>query len=229
MKSGFCWSEGQFRSDFDSHLITPSSSEVGDTSSLISFTMLSLAVLRSSGRLQVTHKPSKAATSSTSFTARLSSSSAAYRPQSTSIFKTKLYSRHIHTSKLALSQPNDQNDTFRGAGEFKRLVPRNADKIDESGNLSTSEGLSMPTQSSGGLTKRNNSDISELDIFEGEGAVITAYSESGFVLNEEYTEGAVLAFPQRFWSWSPQTLDEITIESLAPIWLHNPVPRTSLP
>ena len=84
----------------------------------------------------------------------------------------------------------------------------------------------MPTQSSGGLTKRDNDDISKLDIFEGEGAAITAYSATGFVVHEEYTEGAILAFPKKFWSWNAASVDDITIEKLAPIWLHNPAPRT---
>lgn len=114
-------------------------------------------------------------------------------------------------------------------GEFHRLNDTSQGKIDEFGNFQTAEGVAMPTQSSGGLTKRNNADISELDIFSGEGAVISAYSESGFVINEEYTEGSVLMFPKRFWSWKPKTLDEITLEMLAPIWLHNPVPRTLSP
>ena len=84
----------------------------------------------------------------------------------------------------------------------------------------------MPTQSSGGLTKRSNEDISALDVFEGEGTVVTAYSESGFVINEEYTEGSILTFPKKFWSWKASSMDDITIANLAPIWLHNPVPRT---
>lgn len=112
--------------------------------------------------------------------------------------------------------------------EFRRLSSKEEGTVDETGNYTTPQGVAMPTQSSGGLTKRNNSDISELDIFGGEGAVITAYSESGFVVNEEYTEGSVLMYPERFWSWTPSEIDEVTIESLAPIWLHNPTPRAYL-
>jgi hypothetical protein len=99
--------------------------------------------------------------------------------------------------------------------------------IDEQGNYRGVGGLAMPTQSSGGLTKRSTDDLSSLDIFEGEGAAITAYSPTGFVINEEYTEGPILAFPKKFWAWNVKTMDDITIESLAPIWLHNPAPRTS--
>lgn len=137
-------------------------------------------------------------------------------------------SRHFHSTWQVQEQEKPEKPSFLGAGEFHRLNDKSQGRIDEFGNFQTAEGLAMPTQSSGGLTKRNNSDISELDIFEGEGAVITAYSESGFVINEEYTEGSILSFPKRFWSWKPKTIQEITMENLAPIWLHNPVPRTSL-
>ena len=114
-----------------------------------------------------------------------------------------------------------------GKHEFNRRSNTDGSTIDEHGNYTGSGGVAMPTQSSGGLTKRNNEDISSLDLFEGEGAVVTAYSESGFVINEEYIEGSIISFPKKFWTWTATSMSDITIENLAPIWLHNPTPRTS--
>lgn len=134
--------------------------------------------------------------------------------------------RKFRSSSWIRSQKKPEEVGFQGKNEFTRRTNTDGSKIDEFGNYTAPGGIAMPTQSSGGLTKKNNEDISSLDIFEGEGAVVTAYSESGFVINEEYTEGSILAFPKKYWSWNATSMSDITIENLAPIWLHNPVPRT---
>jgi uncharacterized protein len=136
-----------------------------------------------------------------------------------------VYSRYFSCSARANSQPAHGGTGFGGSDEYQRLAGSNRALIDENGNYTAPGGVAMSTQSSGGLTKRNNTDIGSLDIFEESGAVVTAYSETGFVINEEYTEGSILCFPERFWSWNVSSLEEITIETLSPIWLRNPVPK----
>lgn len=145
------------------------------------------------------------------------------------IFRTSTVPARLYSDVPSNQSAKDAaQKSFMGTEEFRRLVNKDEGTIDESGNYKAPGGVSMPTQSSGGLTKRNNTDISELDIFGGEGAVITAYSESGFVINEEYLDGSLLSYHDKFWSWTPTNMDEITMENLAPIWLHNPTPRTYL-
>ena len=188
--------------------------------------MLSFVRINVSRRVDVASKAPKAKFTSHPITSNSGLQSLPSQHKSLSKFTTLTSSRLFSTSSAVKDDKKDVKASFMDGGEFHRLNDPSQGKIDEFGNYKTAEGVAMPTQSSGGLTKRNNADISELDIFEGQGAVITAYSESGFVINEEYTEGSVLMFPKRFWAWKPKTLDEITLETLAPIWLHNPVPRT---
>lgn len=135
--------------------------------------------------------------------------------------------RHFSQStNLWNKKDAEKAPSFANMDEYRRLKDPNAGTIDDQGNYQAPGGLSMPTQSAGGLTKRNTEDFTSFDIFGNEGATITAYSESGFAIGDEYADGSVVIFPKRFWTWNVSSIADITIESLAPVWLHNPTPRT---
>ena len=119
-----------------------------------------------------------------------------------------------------------EKERFKEIEEYTRLAGNKGGEIDEFGNYTTENGVKMPTQSSGGLTQRKESNLGSLDVFGEEGAVVTAYSPLGFVINELYSEGPLLCFPDRYWSWRCSNMDDLSASKLAPIWLRNPVPRT---
>ncbi|ETW05040.1 hypothetical protein H310_04085 [Aphanomyces invadans] len=51
---------------------------------------------------------------------------------------------------------------------------------------------------------------------------ITEYDDGGFVVNEVNLRGSIAVFPEIAMMWRPQTMDEITKESLAVFTVANP-------
>jgi hypothetical protein len=73
--------------------------------------------------------------------------------------------------------------------------------------------------------------IYHFDLFSGAekpSVFIKGYSDYGFLFNSnEVVVGSVIVFRDGYFSWNVKMFDEITFESLAPVWLHHPIPSTS--
>lgn len=65
------------------------------------------------------------------------------------------------------------------------------------------------------------------DLFGGEKSSysIRAYTDTGFVIDNDYIEGPICLFGDDFFSWNIKSPKDINIESLTPLWIHNPTPR----
>jgi hypothetical protein len=73
--------------------------------------------------------------------------------------------------------------------------------------------------------------IYDFDLFSGAEKPlvhIKGYSDYGFLFNtDEVVIGSVIVFRDGYFSWNVKLFDEITFESLAPVWLHHPIPSMS--
>jgi NADH dehydrogenase [ubiquinone] 1 alpha subcomplex assembly factor 3 len=74
--------------------------------------------------------------------------------------------------------------------------------------------------------------LEEFDLFSGSSkplVQINGYNDYGFLFNvDDAVMGSVIVFRDGFFSWNVKTFEEITIESLTPIWLHHPLPNLLL-
>jgi hypothetical protein len=72
--------------------------------------------------------------------------------------------------------------------------------------------------------------LEEFDLFSGSNkplVQIKGYNDYGFLFNpNQEVRGSVIVFRDGFFSWNVKTFEELTLESLIPIWLHHPVPGT---
>lgn len=101
-------------------------------------------------------------------------------------------------------------------------------KIDPVNRSTYMQQKNAPSPAKRTMAEGTPQDITKLNILEDNGVIIGGYTANGYIINDNLIPSALLCYPSTFWAWNVKNIEDITIDSLAPIWLHNPAPSAFL-